>query len=614
MGIDLAPTELLTSKAKAAAPQTQQYGKHMNEVHTCVELLNRIEKGMPNPKALNCRENGGWRSISTIEFLNDVKYLVLGMHYLGMQRGDRVGILANPSPNWTIADLAIILAGGIAVPLFANISDDNFVYEVAETDMKIIFVEGQEQWDAFLRHQERFDVGIALGEAPQNSKIVSLKDIIEQGKVLEERRPHLYDKLKEAISPEDVGAIIYTSGSTGTPKGVELTQRNLTAALHFDRFNLDPQEDIYLSILPLAHVFGHCINYWAIAWGISIYYSNDYKNLGAICREVKPTTMVVVPRLLEKVYDKMIDNIHSSSWLKRQIGQWAIALAKSEKDYSFKHMFRSLADKLVYAKLREGLGGRLHTVLSGGAALNPHLHSFYQEIGIPIYEGWGLTEACPVCVNIPEKNKIGTVGPLMIEQKLTISPEGEVLVKGSLVMRGYYRHPQETAKAIDSEGWLHTGDRGSIDGDGYLTILGRMKELYKTSTGEYVAPIPIEQALTRNPLIDMAMVIADNRKFTSCLLFVNPETLARLKSQQRATKKSDQDFLQSSSIRNDIQKLIQSTNQHLNHWEQIHKYRLITDHLTIEGGELTPTMKIRREVVAKKYSKLIDSMYQEEGS
>lgn len=584
----------------------------MKELHSCVDLLDQVRDGPPNPKALNCRLNDEWQGISTEEFLANVKHLALGMHYLGMQRGDRVGILAHPSPNWTTADLATIIAGGVSVPLFANISDENFVYEITETDMRIIFVEGNEQWDVFLRHQDRFDVAIALGEAPQNSKIIGLKDIIEQGKILDERRPQLYEQLKEAVHPDDLASIIYTSGSTGVPKGVELTNRNLTAALHFEKFHLDPKLDSYLSVLPLAHVLGHGINLWALACGVSIYYSNDYKNLGAICREIHPTMIVVVPRLLEKVYDKMLENVHSASLPKRIIGQLAFALARREGDSRLKRMFRGIADTLVYSKLREGLGGKLRIVISGGAALNPHLHEFYSEIGIPIYEGWGLTEACPVCVNIPDKNKIGTVGPALADQKVTISPEGEVLVKGSLVMRGYYHNTEATAQAIDSDGWLHTGDRGSIDEDGYLKLQGRMKELYKTSTGEYVAPLPIEQALTRHPLVDMAMIVAEGQKFTSCLLFPNVDVLARLKTQQRVPKISDDEFLNSPYVKKEIHKLIQNVNQHLNHWEKIHQYRLINDHLTIEGGELTPTMKIRREVVAKKYSKLIDAMYQEE--
>lgn len=611
MGLTCLVSQEEKESQKATLEQTG--GRHMKQLHTCVDILDQIKSGPHNPTAFNYKENDQWHAISTDEFLVDVEHVVLGMHYLGMQRGDRVGILANPSPNWATVDLSIMTAGGVSVPLFANISDENFLFEITETDMRIIFVEGDDQWDMFLRHQDRFDVAIALDDnPPQNSKVVSLKEIKEQGRILAERRSHLYDQLKEAIHPDGLAMIIYTSGSTGVPKGVELTQLNISTALHFEKFYIDPKVDSYLSILPLAHVLGHGINLWLMAWGISIYYSNDYKNLGVICREIHPTIMVVVPRLLEKVYDKMVENVHVASLPKRLIGQFAFSLARREGDSSLKNMFKGLADTLVYSKLRDGLGGRLRIVISGGAALNPHLHAFYSEIGIPIYEGWGLTEACPVCVNIPEKNKLGTVGPPLCDQKLSISPEGEVLVKGTLVMRGYYRHPELTQQAIDSDGWLHTGDRGSIDEDGYLKLHGRMKELYKTSTGEYVAPVPIEQYLTRHPLIDMAMVVAEGRKFTSCLLFVNPESLARFKAQQRAMKMSDDAFLNTPFIKKDINKLIQTLNQHLNHWEKIHQYRLINEHLTIEGGELTPTMKIRRDVVANKYAKLIDAMYEQE--
>lgn len=585
---------------------------YMNALHTCVDLVVHIQNSYSNPNALNYRDEQGWHADSTAVFVEKVKYLVLGLQQLGLKKGDRVGILAQPSPHWTIADLAIIIAGGISVPLFANISDDNFLYEVTDSGMRMIFVDGGEQWDSCLRHQELFDIAIALGKVPQHGKSVAFEKVLEKGRLLEEKQPHLYDQINTSNKSDDLAAIIYTSGSTGVPKGVELTQENLMGVVHFDKFDLDPKKDVYLSVLPLAHVFGHCINFWALAWGISVYYFNDYKSLGVACQEIKPTTMVAVPRLLEKVYNKMVEKVHDSRWIKRTIGEWAFALARMEDHSWYKRLFGRLADLIVYSKLRKGLGGRLRVVLSGGAALNPHLHIFFQEIGIPIYEGWGLTEACPVCVNIPDKNKIGTVGPPMVGQQLAVTPEGEVLVKGQLVMRGYHHDPAATAQTIDNEGWLHTGDRGFLDSDGYLTILGRMKELYKTSTGEYVAPVPIEQALTRHPLIDMAMVVADGRKFSSCLLFPNFDVLSRLKARQGSEKMGDKEFLSTPYICKEMVRLIENINRHLNHWEQIHEYRFILDPLTIEGGELTPSMKIRREVVAKKYKLLIDQIYHEE--
>ena len=349
-----------------------------------------------------------------------------------------------------------------------------------------------------------------------------------------------------------------------------------------------------------------------IAWGASIYYSNDYKNLGMICREVKPTAIVVVPRLLEKVYAKMADQVHYSDGIKRILGEWAFKLAKSDRCTFLQKILRPIADFLVFKKLRGALGGKIRIVISGGAALNPMLQSFFDAIGVPIYEGWGLTEACPVCVNIPGQKRLGSVGHPLHDQAIMISPQGEILIKGTLVTQGYYKHPELTAPAIDKEGWLHTGDRGSIDADGFLTISGRIKELYKTSTGEYVAPVPIEQAIGRYPLIDMSMIVADGKKFTSCLLFANLEVVAKIKAQRKVENMSDEAFLESDYIKGEMDRHIADVNKHLNHWEQVHAYCFILDPLTVQSGELTPSMKIRREVVAKKYKKIIDEMYNEE--
>lgn len=582
----------------------------MKTLHTCSDILRCLEEQPSKAKALNTQAGAGWRSISTHEFLDAVKYTALGLVSLGMKPGDRVGILANPSAEWTVIDMAIMIAGGVAVPLFGNISDENFVYEANEAELKILFVDGAEQWAMYEKHAKIFKHVISINDTSSSVKAISYQEIQSMGRNLDQEKPELYQKLRDTLKTSDLAAIIYTSGSTGTPKGVELTHENITCVLDFGDFHWNPDTDRYLSVLPLAHVFGHCINLWVLAWGACVYYSNDYKNLGNVCRDVKPTAIVVVPRLLEKVYAKMADGVHGASGLKHLIGEWAFALAKKAAPTALDNLLRPIADKLVYGKLREALGGKIRIVISGGAPLNPDLQRFFDSVGIPIYEGWGLTEACPVCVNIPEAKKLGTVGLPLHGQQIKVTPEGEVLVKGTLVMKGYYKHPELTAQAIDKDKWLHTGDRGVIDSDGFLTIKGRMKELYKTSTGEYVAPVPIEQALARYPLIDMSMVVADGRKYASCLLFPNMEMLARLKIQKQAEHQSNEQFLKSDYIRGEIDKLVNELNKHLNHWEQIHGYRFVLEPLSIQKGELTPSMKIRREVVAKKYSKLIDEIYE----
>lgn len=582
----------------------------MDRLYTCSDIVHCLETNPSDPKAFNTRIHEEWQSLSTEEFLQSVKYIALGLQEIGVKPGDRVGILANPSSEWTIADLAIMISGGVAVPLFANISDEHFVYEAKDAEIHVLFIEGLEQWAMYDLHVNLFRTAIAIGE-PHNKQAMIFAELKEIGQRIDERHPERYRTMRERLKPTDLGSIIYTSGSTGTPKGVELTHENLTCVLNFDKFHWHPKQDSYLSVLPLAHVFGHFINLWTLAWGARVYYSTDYKNLGAICRKVRPTAIVVVPRLLEKIFAKIEDQISNSTGLKHLIGKWAFSLAKNENPSFFQRMLHPIANLLVFKKFREALGGNIRIVISGGAPLSRQLQCFFDHIGINIYEGWGLTEACPVTVNRPDQRKIGTVGLPSEGQELKITSEGEVLVRGPLVMRGYHRDPELTAKTIDKDKWLHTGDRGFIDEDGFLTILGRIKELYKTSTGEYVAPVPIEQALGRYPLIDMSMVVAEGRKFTSCLLFPNMEVLKRMKQKNKVENLSDGEFLQGRYIKGEIDKLIRETNKHLNHWEEIHAYKFILEPLTIQSGELTPSMKIRREVVAKKYSRLIDEMYEE---
>jgi len=468
------------------------------------------------------------------------------------------------------------------------------------------------QCSLILKHRGLFEKIISFADNGNEETIYGWEQIISLGRELAKEQPDRYRQLAQDVRDDDLATIIYTSGSTGVPKGVELTHKNLISLVHSEAFYWDPRIDRYLCVLPLAHVFGRSLNLLMIGWGVSIYYWNDLKNVGAIFREIQPTVTVVVPRLLEKIYAKMLINIHQASFIKRKIGLWAFNLAGTKKKTFLQRLLYPLADKLVFSALRKSLGNKLRIVICGGAALDSQICRFFIEIGVPIYEGWGLTEAATVTVNKPGQTKIGSVGPPLPPMELKISEEGEVLVNGPIVMQGYHLNPEATAKVIDSEGWLHTGDRGSIDSDGFLTILGRIKDLYKTSTGEYIAPVPIEQALCKTPLIDMAMVVGDGRKFASCLLFPNLEVVESLKASHKQTHVSTEEFLNREFIQQEMEKLLNTINTHLNHWEQIHAYRFVLDAPTIESGMLTPSMKIRREVVATKYKELIDSMYSEE--
>jgi long-chain acyl-CoA synthetase len=585
----------------------------MKPFKSVVEVLRFTEKEYSKSNAFNYQnEDGSWESVSSESFAHQVKNLALGLRKLGVKKGDRVGILAGSSPRWTIADCAIMMCGGVVVPLFANISNENFEFEITQTELKHIFVSGEEQWDMFEAHASHFEVVISLYDDLVIHKAFSYNEICEQGLAVAHKEPDLYENLRDQIQPDDLATIVYTSGSTGLPKGVMLSHQNIIGLVHLDPFKWD--NELYLSVLPLAHIFSRAINFLMVTWGIPVYYIRDITTVGDACRELHPTILVIVPRLLEKIYSKMCAKVNQAGFLKRTIGRWAFDLANQEEEGLIKKMMHPVADKIVYSALREALGGNLKVVISGGAALQPHLYHFFLDIGVPLYEGWGLTEAATVSCNRRNGINIGSVGLPFDGMEVKISEIGELLVKGPIVMQGYYKNKEATQESFTEDGWLRTGDKGSKDKKGFVSILGRLNEMYKTSTGEWIAPVPIEQELCKAPLIDMAMVVGNGKKFASCLLFPDFEVLQTLKKHHKVEDLSDEEFLTSNFIKHEMDHLLFNLNKHINHWEELHGYRFVAKPPTIGGGELTPTMKIRREVVYKKYRQLIESMYVEEAA
>ncbi len=580
----------------------------MEPVFTAGQALEHIERSFANPKALNDFRNNTWRSLSTDEFVREVKRTALALIEHGVKKGDMVGILAVPSVRWTVVDFAVMSIGAVTVPLFAIISDENFEFEIKQTGLKVVFIDGQEPIARYRKNKNLFSLAVHMGDSPL-ADALSYVDFLKTGLRYEVDHPGHYEKMRDAVTPDDLATIIYSSGSTGIPKGVEHTHRGLFSLIHCDIFNWDSVHDAYLSVLPLAHVFARTLNIITVTWGISVYYFNDLKNIGTACKTIHPTILVVVPRLLEKVYAKMVDKVQHAGLLKGAIGSWAFDLAHLGPESTYKQLFHTVAEKLVYSHLREALGGRLRIVISGGAALDPQLNHFFCDIGVPILEGWGLTEACPFTVNRIGKAKIGTIGTPIGPLEIKISSEGEILARGPIVMRGYYKNRVATAAALDKEGWLHTGDKGSIDEEGYVKIIGRLREILKTSTGEMIAPVPIEHALCKAPFIETAVVIADKKKFAACLLVPDFEILKTIQRKQGCENMSTEEFLNSDYIRQETEKLIGRLNEHLNQWEKIQAFRFIPRPLSIEQGELTPSMKVVREVVSRNYKSLIDSMY-----
>ncbi|MFA4967978.1 MAG: long-chain fatty acid--CoA ligase, partial [Candidatus Margulisiibacteriota bacterium] len=523
-----------------------------------------------------------------------------------------VGILAQPSPDWLMADLAILTIGAVTVPFFPSDTKEHIKYKTEDSKVKLLFLFIPDAWERVEPLTNLFRV-ISKGFKPDHQKVAGFDEFIKIGAEKDAQQPSLYPILLMEVKENDLATIIYTSGSTGVPKGVELTHKNMVSQLNGARVRLplDSKKDIAVTCLPLAHSFEHTIVYYYIASGISIYFNSDIKNLAMELKEVKPTLVALVPLVFEKIYANIKAKIEAGSALEKIIGNWAINVANRhnpEKDK--KNFLFWLADILVFKKLRKAMGGRLRFVISGGAPLKADLNQFFINVGVPLYQGYGLTEASPILsANFPDNNMIGSVGKPFPEVTIKIDPYGEVLAKGPNIMTGYHNLPEETANMIDPEGWLHTGDLGFIDRYGYLYLTGRKKELFKSSGGKYITPVPIEQDLTSSPVIERAMIIGEGKSFVSVLLFPDH---AYIKKWNKDPGQSDREFLESPQIRKKVDDLIESINKKLNDWEQIKEYRFVQKPISVESGELTPTMKIKRHVIMERYKNLIKEIYGEQ--
>jgi long-chain acyl-CoA synthetase len=583
------------------------------EFSTLPELLQAALSCHPSSYAFNYREAGYWRSVSSEQFCEQVRRSALGLVRLGLRPGEAVGILAQPSPWWLVADFAILAAGGVSVPLFPNLSDEHLEFESKNADLRLLMVIGDEAWTVAQRHAHLYHkVVVRAVTAPRGRNVVDHHALLELGDRLSEQDPGLYAMLRAQVAPGDLATIIHTSGSTGVPKGVALTHGNLVSQVKgaIELFPADPAHDRSFSCLPLAHVFERMVMYSHIAQGMPVWFADDIKKVGELMREVKPTVMTMVPRLIEKLHARVEKQVADANGFRQRLGRWALDVA--ERPQAHHGWSVGVADALVYKKLRSALGGSLRYLVVGGAALAPSLERFLRNVGLPVFVGYGLTEASPVlAVNSPEHCKPGSVGKVFPGVELRIGALGEILARGPGIMKGYHRDPQATAKAIDPDGWLHTGDVGEIDPDGYLTITGRLKEQFKTSNGKYVSPVPIEQALSEHELIDMAMVVAEGRRFVTALLFSDQEALRRRKAAIGAMALSDEEFLESAAVREEIDKHLAAVNAKLDHWEQVRKFRWVTSVPTVEGEELTPTMKLRRHIIAERWASLIEEMYAE---
>lgn len=577
-------------------------------------MINYVDQEYDNPRAFNFLKNNEWHSISSKEFTKSIRRLALSLQKIGLEKDQTLGIMANPSPIWLMFNFASISCGGISVPIFANISSENLLFQIKDAKINFFFCDSKKNLQFLLESKVKFKKIITFGfkSNKRNKNIISVDELLNIGGDSLNKNQEPYKKLAKKVKKQDIATIIYTSGSTGTPKGVEITHDNLVTQIKgADKFfPLKHNQDIALSFLPLAHIFEGMVMSFYISKGICIYFADDPKNIGNLLKEIKPTIMTVVPRMLEKTYAKMNDGLMKASFLKKAIGNLAFKLALKTNPDIRKVPLNCLFKKLVYQKLTDGLGGNLRMMICGGAPVSKNLEQFFNNIGINLFIGYGLTETSPV-ISANQKNakKIGTVGKVFPNIKVKIQ-DGELLAKGPCVMKGYHNNKAKTNATIDKNGWLKTGDLASIDNDGFITILGRKKELFKTAGGKYVSPVPIEQKLLQYcPFLSAALVIAEGRKCVCTLLFPDFENLETHKKRFRMSNLNDKEFLTKEVIQNKIRELINKINQSLNDWEKIRKFELILDELSIENGDLTPSMKLKRSALEKKYHNIIDKFY-----
>ena len=573
--------------------------------------------------ALNYRSEGKWYNIPATEFVHRVENAALGLASLGVRPGDRIVLLSENRPEWSVADLAILSLGAINVPIYTTQALDQVDFILSDSCAKAIFISNRrlyKQMQSVLA-KHRLDRLIFFEEdvAEDVEKGIALSQLEQSGKELAQQRPGAFDAHLQAVRPDDLATIIYTSGTTGEPKGVMLTHNNfISNVMSIGKGLPIGPTDVALSVLPLSHIFERDGFYVFLYCGVSVHYSPSFDQVGENLREVAPTVMTAVPRLFEKVYHRIIKKGMSEKGFKKSVFMRSLEVGQQYGERKDKRKWISpqlgikqkLASKLVFSKWREGVGGRLRYFVSGGAPLSPALSYSYLAAGIPILQGYGATETCIVSANRPDNNHVGSVGIPFEGIDIKIAEDGEILVRGPNVMRGYYGQPEATA-AVLKDGWFYTGDVGYLAKDGQLFITDRKKDLFKLSDGKYVAPQLIESLLKQSEFVSQVVVVGAGRKQPVALIVPDWESLraALAEAGEDDAPKDRVELSQYPPAVKIVQRDIANLTAQLVDYERIRRIALLPHEFTIDGGELTPTLKVKRKVVDERYGDLIEDLY-----
>lgn len=566
-------------------------------------------------RAMLYRENGKWVAISSAELRSCVAATAHALRDWGVSKGDRVAILSENRPEWTIADFAILLLGGVTVPVYATLTPDQTAHTLHDSEAGIVLVSTENQ----LRKVQSILPQTAVKKIVVMDRIVSPADATNcelMHPFLTKEQAELDARMEavaRAVQPDDLATIIYTSGTTGVSKGAMLTHGNMASNIECSLLGFDVHPGMSsISFLPLSHVTARHVDLSMLYHGVTLAYCPFMENLPQTLMEVRPSLCVAVPRVYEKIYAKT--EMSTRAFPKRAIYQWALGVGRAQKAKILAgkkpaSLSWKLANQLCFSKIRAGLGGRVDCFISGGAPLGRELAEWFATVGIRIHEGYGLTETSPViAVNTPVNHRIGTVGKILPNLQVRIAEDGEILVRGPSVFVGYWNRPEETRNAFDGD-WFRTGDIGNIDDDGYLSVTDRKKELIKTSGGKFIAPSPIENSLKLNPLVGTAAIIGDKRKFAFVIVSPNFALLEAWARENGVDFTSRQELVANAKVRALYEGFAEEINKNLARFEKLKRVLVVPDEFTPENGFLTPTMKLRRRVVEERYRREIDEVY-----
>jgi|TARA_Y100000031_G_scaffold156977_1_gene214647 long-chain acyl-CoA synthetase len=587
------------------------------EVTKTFELVDNLLDGLQRDDALTVKRKGKWEKFSTLKYKEFVDNFSFGLITLGFKKGDKIVSVSNNRPEWNFIDMGMTQVGVVHVPIYSNLGAKEYEHILSHSDAKIVITSSEEYYDKISEPAQKSDNIEKIYSFDQIEGVASWMEIIELGKSNAEKYKDELINIRNGINEDDMMSIIYTSGTTGLSKGVMLSHRNfisnVKATIHI--LPVGP-EGKFVSFLPLCHVFERMLNYLLQYRGCAVYYAENIETIGDNIREVKPEGFAAVPRVIEKVYDKIMLKGKELKGIKKGLFFWAVNLGfrfeLNNANGWWYGVQLKIADKLIFSKWREALGGNVDLIVSGGAALQARLARIFKAAGIPILQGYGLTETSPVIsVNHPKYPllKFGTSGPILNNVEVKIAEDGEILMKGPSLMLGYYKDKEKTDEVIDPEGWFHTGDIGEIQEHNILKITDRKKEIFKLTTGKYVAPQVVENRFKESGFIEQIMVVGEGEKYAAAIICPAFQFLHGWCFKHNIEFNDNKDMIQNLEVINRFQKEVDTINVELGQHLQLKKFELVNQEWTPETGELSPTLKVKRKFIKSKYKFELDKLY-----